>query len=294
MVYVKKIAIATFFFFLIIMPALAATGTIYIVSSIPGVQIELDGIKYQKDIYTETVTVGTHIVRAFYRGEDIPIFETTAIVKENESTSVLIKREAPATETKAVEFKELNSKVVPTTGSKPVEFKELKAEGPSDFKIGVKIDAKSAAYVSSVAGYSSTASADPMLGLGVVFKKHLGNDWSLLLEALFNTGSGFNNAMGGKTNLQVHPLEANIERGFGSWYLGGGINYSFWYMSASGNTASMQNGLGSQFFGGWNKLFSSNSDLEIKYTYMTASISQSGVTINTALGTLSIGVKVWP
>ena len=276
----KKIAIATFLFFLIIMPALAATGTIYIVSSIPGVQIELDGIKYQKDIYTETVTVGTHIVRAFYRGEDIPIFETTAIVRENESTSVLIKKEAPTTE------------------SKPVESKELKSAGPSaspNFTIGLKVDAKSAVYLSSVAGFSSTASADPMLGLGVVFKKNLGNDWSLLLEALFNTGSGFINASGGKTSIQAYPLEANIERGFGSWYLGGGVNYSLWNMSAtSGNTYSMQNGLGSQFYGGWNKLFSSNSDLEIKYTYMTASTSLSGVTVNTALGTLSIGVKVWP
>jgi|GEM_PF-2685767 len=274
------------------MPALAATGLINVISSVPGVQIELDGKKYQKYILAETVTVGTHIVRAFYSGEDIPFFETTAIVRENELTSVLIKNEAPATGSKPVEFKEPKSNEAPTTGSKPVG---LKAEEPSDFKIGLKIDAKSAAYVASVSGYSSTVSADPMLGLGVVAKKKLDNDWSLLLEALFNTGSGFANANGGKTSIQAYPLEANIERGFGSWYLGGGVNYSLWNMSAtSGNTFSMQNGLGSQFYGGWNKLFSSNSDLEIKYTYMTASTSLSGVTVNTALGTLSIGVKVWP
>jgi len=163
----------------------------------------------------------------------------------------------------------------------------------SDLIIGLKLDAKTAAYLASASVISTTSTADPMLGLGVTVRKPLDNDLSLLLEALFNTGSGFTNSLGSKTNLQVYPIEVSLQKDFGGWHLGGGLNYSLWNMSASGTTYSMQNGLGIQFYGGWNGLLTKNSDLEIKYTYMSASTNQSGVVINTALGTLSLGTKIW-
>ena len=163
----------------------------------------------------------------------------------------------------------------------------------SDLILGLKMDAQTAAYISSVANVSTTSTADSMLGLGVVIKKALDNDLSLLLEALYNTGSGFNNISGTKTSLKVYPVEVNLQKSFGGWYLGGGVNYSFWSMSASGTNYSMQNGMGIQFYGGWNSLLTKNSDLEIKYTYMSASTSVSGTTVNSKLGTLSIGAKIW-
>jgi len=163
----------------------------------------------------------------------------------------------------------------------------------SDIIIGLKLDAKTAAYLASTSGLSTTSTADPMLGLGIAIKKPLDNGLSLLLEALFNTGSGFTNSLGSKTNLQALPIEVNLQKDFDGWHLGGGANYSLWNMSASGTNYSMQNGLGIQFYGGWNGLLTKSSDLEIKYTYMSASTSLSGITVNTALGTLSIGTKVW-
>jgi len=36
-----------------------------------------------------------------------------------------------------------------------------------------------------------------------------------------------------------------------------------------------------------------NTDLEIKYTYMAASVNISGTIVNQAVGTLSVGTKVW-
>ena len=163
----------------------------------------------------------------------------------------------------------------------------------SDIIIGLKLDAKTAVYLASVLGVSTTSTADPMLGLGLTIKKPLSNDLALLFETIFNTGSGFSNALGSKTNLQVYPIEVSLQKDFGGWHLGGGVNYSLWNMSASGTTYSMQNGLGIQVYSGWNGLLTKNSDLEIKYTYMSASTNLSGYTVNTALGTLSVGTKIW-
>ena len=260
------------------MPALATTGTISIVSSVPGAQIELDGIKYKKDIYTGAVTTGTHIVRAFYPDEDIPFFETTATVKENESTSILIKNESSVMEPKPVE---------------PKELKQAGASNSSDFTIGLMVDAKLASYLSSVAGLSSTSTADPMFGLGIVIKKPLGNDLSLHFQALYNTNSGFANALGTKTTIKVYPIELNLQKNYQKWFVGIGINYSLWNMSAGATSYNMQNGFGLQFYGGLPNFISNNTDLEIKYTYMSASTAVSGYTINAALGTLSVGTKIW-
>ena len=82
----------------------------------------------------------------------------------------------------------------------------------SDLILGLKMDAQTAAYISSVANVSTTSTADSMLGLGVVIKKALDNDLSLLLEALYNTGSGFNNISGTKTSLKVYPVEVNLQK----------------------------------------------------------------------------------
>lgn len=275
---------------LLALPSLAVSGTIHIISSVPGVQIELDGTKYQKDILTSAIPVGTHIIRAFYVGETTPFYETTVTIKENESTSVLIKNNASLNESKPVE--PTPAELAPVEPAQFVSTVQRPSSPSSNVIIGFNADVKSAAYLSSISGLSSTTTADPMLGLGIVAKKYLGNDLTLVFEGMFNTGSGFTNANGTKTSLQVYPIEINVQKDFGGWYLGAGGNYSLWSMSAS-TTLSMQNGLGVQFYGGWNDKLGKNSDLEIKYSYMTASANVSGYTLNTALGTLSVGVKYW-
>lgn len=163
----------------------------------------------------------------------------------------------------------------------------------ADFVPAFKINAKSAAYVATIGNTSSTSSMDSMIGIGFALKYPLKKTWSLVIDGQYNTGSGFTNSLGGKTDVQVHPIELNIERSFGGWYLGGGLNYTLWSVKSGSTTFNEQNGLGGQFYGGWSKLFSDNTDLEIKYTYMSASVNISGTVVNQAVGTLSVGTKIW-
>jgi len=75
------------------------------------------------------------------------------------------------------------------------------------------------------------------------------------------------------------------------FYFGGGLNYTLWALSAGGATANESNGLGYQLYAGLNSLLF--GDLELKYTFMAASVAAFGTTFNQGAGTISFGTKFW-
>ncbi|MFC1511164.1 hypothetical protein ACFL5U_02115 [Candidatus Margulisiibacteriota bacterium] len=167
----------------------------------------------------------------------------------------------------------------------------------SQAKFGLKVNAQSTAYVTSISSGSSTLSSststDPIIGAGIAYSHPLKDNWSLIIEGQYNTASGYTNSLGSKVTMQVHPIEVSLQNNFEGWYLGGGLNYSLWSMSTSTSVADEQNSIGMQFYGGWKELFLAKTDLEIKYTYMGASVVSSGIRITQGFGSLSIGPKYW-
>ncbi|OGC24881.1 hypothetical protein A2291_01925 [candidate division WOR-1 bacterium RIFOXYB2_FULL_42_35] len=157
--------------------------------------------------------------------------------------------------------------------------------------LAFSLDAKTVSYVTSVGNYSSTKNIDPIYGIGIVLSVPLKKKLSLRFEGQYNTLASFTNGLGQKTDLSMFPLQVSLQTNAGGLYLGGGINYTLWTSSIGGNSISENNGIGYQVYAGLDNLIFGN--LELKYTYMAASFSFLGTTINQAAGTISLGTKIW-
>jgi len=160
-----------------------------------------------------------------------------------------------------------------------------------DNRIGLSLDAKTASYRASISDYSASANMDPMYGLGVVVKIPLRETLSLLVEGQYNSASSFTDSLGNRTNISVYPLQVSLQMNSRSLYLGGGINYTLWTVSSGSTSFDERNGIGYQIYAGLDGLFPAS--LEIKYTYMAASVSAFGSTFDQAASTISLGTKIW-
>jgi hypothetical protein len=156
---------------------------------------------------------------------------------------------------------------------------------------GFSLDAKTAGYTASLNNYSAASNLDPMYGIGIVNGIPLKETLSLRLEGQYNTATTFTDASAVKTNITMYPLQVSLQNNVGLLYFGGGINYTLWTFSAGGTSANENNGFGYQAYAGLNTLFF--GDLELKYTYMTSSVSAFGATFGQAASTISIGTKIW-
>jgi len=160
-----------------------------------------------------------------------------------------------------------------------------------DHRFGISLDAKTTSYTASIGNYSAANNLDPMCGVGIVLGVPLRDGLALRFEGQYNTASSFTNSLGQKTEISVYPMQVSLQNAAGGMYFGGGINYTLWTSSIGGNSVSENNGIGYQAYAGFDSPLLGN--LELKYTYMAASFSFLGSTINQSAGAISLGTKFW-
>jgi len=225
-----------------LMPA-EKTGKLYIYSEIENVKIYVDNV-YKADDFVEieSIQTGTHYVKVIEDNE--VIHSSIAAVKGGEVTTVIIRE---------------------NEGKRKEKF---------SFRGGVSLVHTNFTYTQSLGDLSASENLKPNFGFDFNVYKPLNETWGIEAGYLM-TVSGSYTSVSGPISINANPFYFNGIVRHEIFYGGGGINYSFWGIGASG--ASLSGGLGYQIFAG---LEGFNICGELGYTVMNGTISGDGVSMN--------------